>query len=133
MSQLRPVSIRLILLLFVMVANSNAVADTFESLLMPGPVTTAHEKYEMDCDQCHDTASKDKQSHLCVQCHDHENILDDLSNKTGFHGRLSRSEQDDCKHCHAEHEGRNADIVLLNLSTFNHQKTDFELEGAHEK
>ena len=133
MSPFRPVLIRLTLLLFVMLANSIASADSFESLLMPGPVIGAHEEYEKDCNQCHDTSSKDKQSHLCVQCHEHENILDDLSNKTGFHGRLSRSEQDDCKHCHTEHEGRNADIVLLNLSTFNHQKTDFELKGAHEK
>jgi hypothetical protein len=108
-------------------------ADSLSSLLMPGPVISAHEKYEHDCDQCHDTSDKDKQGHLCVQCHDHENILDDISGKIGFHGRLPKSDQTNCKHCHTEHEGRNATVVLLNPSTFNHQQTDFKLKGTHKK
>jgi hypothetical protein len=108
-------------------------ADTLESLLMPGPVIKAHEKYEDKCDQCHDTSDNKMQGQLCVQCHDHENILDDLSDKTGFHGRIPKSEQMDCKHCHTEHQGRNANVILLNPSTFNHQETDFPLKGTHLK
>ena len=100
---------------------------------MPGPVIDAHKKYEQDCDQCHDTSDKQKQGKLCVQCHDHEDILDDLTKKTGFHGRLPKPSQNDCKHCHTEHEGRDANIVLLSPSTFNHQQTDFELKGTHKK
>jgi len=100
---------------------------------MPGEVISAHKKYEQDCDQCHDIASKSRQGELCLQCHAHENILDDLSKKTGFHGRLSKAAQTDCKHCHAEHKGRSANIVLLNPSTFDHSKTDFQLKGTHTK
>ena len=108
-------------------------ADSLESLLMPGPVIKAHEKYEQDCDQCHDTSDKERQGQLCVQCHAHENIIDDISSKTGFHGRLSVQEKNDCKHCHTEHEGRDAQVILLNTATFDHSKTDFLLKDSHKK
>lgn len=116
-----------------MMMTTAIYADSLQSLLMPGEVIKAHEKYEQDCDQCHDTSSKENQGKLCVQCHVHENILNDLNKKTGFHGRLSRPAANDCKHCHTEHEGRNANIVLLSTSTFNHKNTDFLLKGAHKK
>jgi len=125
--------INLYIFMLIMVVTHGASADSLQSLLMPGPVIEGHAKYEQECDQCHDTSDKKGQARLCVQCHEHENILDDLSNKTGFHGRLPLSEKTDCKHCHSEHEGRNARIVLLNTSTFNHSKTDFILKGEHAK
>ncbi|MBL4711446.1 MAG: cytochrome C [Gammaproteobacteria bacterium] len=112
---------------------TNASADLFESILMPGPVITAHEKLENNCDQCHDTSSKVKQGQLCVKCHTHKNILKDMTKNTGFHGRLPQSTVNDCQHCHTDHEGRNAKIVLLNPSTFNHSNTDFSLKGVHKK
>lgn len=108
-------------------------AESLESLLMPGPVIKAHEEYEHSCDQCHDTSDRSRQSQLCVQCHAHENILNDLSSKTGFHGRLAEKSASNCKHCHTEHEGRDKDIVLLNAATFDHKNTDFSLKGAHLK
>ncbi|NOQ89520.1 MAG: cytochrome C [Gammaproteobacteria bacterium] len=117
----------------LMLTSASINAESFTSLLMPGPVIEAHKKYEHECEQCHDTSDKQKQGQLCVQCHDHKNILDDLSKKTGFHGHLPKQSQDDCKHCHTEHEGRDAQIVLLNQSTFDHQKTDFLLKGTHKK
>lgn len=123
--------IRLIIPISIMIMSPASNADTLKSLLMPGPVITAHEKYEEDCDQCHDTSSKAKQGKLCLQCHDHENILHDINNKEGFHGRLPKSAKSDCKHCHTEHEGRNAKIILLDPSTFDHSKTDYLLKGAH--
>jgi len=125
--------IRLTLLLVSMLASSAIIADSFTSLLMPGPVIKAHEEYEKDCDQCHDTTDDRNQGQLCIHCHDHENILDDLSNKTGFHGQLPSPARTDCQHCHTEHEGRDAKVVLLNPSTFDHRKTDFLLKGTHEK
>lgn len=114
-------------MLFVTTVN----ADTFESLLMPGALNMVHEEYESDCTQCHDTDNKARQGVLCMQCHDHENILDDISNKTGFHGRLPKSQRMDCKHCHVDHEGRNSSMILFSASTFDHKKTDFILKGKH--
>ena len=109
------------------------MADHFTSLLMPGPLIKAHEKYEKDCDQCHNTSDKESQGQLCAQCHAHKNILDDLNEKTGFHGRLPAQSQDDCKHCHTDHEGRDANVILLNTATFDHEQTDFKLKGAHKR
>ena len=122
------ISLRFIQIIFLsalLLTTATSNAESFESLLMPGPVIKAHEKYEQDCDQCHDTSDKEKQGLLCVKCYDHENILDDLSNKTGFHGRLPEKQRNNCKHCHTDHEGRDAKIVLLNTATFDHQKTDY--------
>lgn len=124
---------RYVFLSLLLMMNVSALADSFESLLMPGPLTSAHEKYESQCDRCHDTSDKVSQAQLCVKCHDHENILDDLSSKKGFHGRLPKSEKNNCKHCHTEHEGRQMNIVLLNASTFDHHKTDFQLKGKHKE
>ena len=123
--------IRLILTLSIMLTASASNADSLKSLLMPGPVIKAHEKYEQECDQCHDTSDKAKQGKLCMQCHDHKNILEDVNKKSGFHGRLPASIVTDCKHCHTEHEGRDAKVILLDPSTFDHSKTDFKLKGAH--
>lgn len=116
-----------LLILFTTVTHG----DSLERLLMPGELIDAHKKYEENCEQCHDTSDKQKQGVLCIHCHDHENILDDLSSKTGFHGRLPEQTQYDCKHCHTDHTGRDANIVLLNRATFDHTKTDFRLEGTH--
>ena len=130
MHQLYRVIIRLILFSLFMITTATTYADSLESLLMPGPVIKAHKKYEQNCDQCHDTSNKKQQWQLCVKCHDHKNIIEDLNNKTGFHGRLPEKAKTDCKHCHAEHKGRKANIVLLNPSTCDHRKTDFPLKGT---
>jgi len=129
----RRFTFNLIQFFLLLIFSTTLQADSLEKLLMPGEVISAHEKYEDSCDQCHDTGSKERQAQLCVACHDHENILDDLTNKTGFHGQLSTKAKEDCKHCHTEHIGRGADIVLLNTSTFDHHKTDFPLKGGHIK
>lgn len=110
-----------------------ADADSLKTLLMPGPVITGHEEFEQDCDRCHDTSDKAGQARLCTDCHAHENIRDDLRRKTGFHGRLAEAARADCKHCHTDHEGRDAVIVLLNPSTFDHANTDFPLHDTHRR
>ena len=124
-------SIFIFVLLMLMVTSVSA--DSFKTLLMPGPVHKVHEKYEQECEQCHDTENKAGQGKLCLQCHDHENVLDDITLKKGFHGRLDKSSQTECNHCHKEHKGRDAEIIFLNKTTFNHKSTDFLLKGEHKK
>jgi len=124
---------RLTLFMFLVMMSTVNKADSLKSLLMPGPVIESHAKFEQECIKCHDTDSKAEQGKICVSCHSHEDILDDLTAKTGFHGRLPKSTQNDCKHCHTEHKGRSANVVPLNASTFDHTQTDFLLKGAHEK
>jgi len=131
MNQLLPVYIRLLALISFLAITPFSNADTLETLLMPGPLSNAHKKHEHDCNQCHDTLDKKKLGQLCMQCHDHKNILEDVRGKKGFHGRLPAAKITNCKHCHTEHKGRDAEIILLNPSTFDHTKTDFVLKGIH--
>ncbi len=122
-----------VFLLFILALSAIASADSLKTLLMPGPLTDAHAKYEHDCNKCHNITSKTEQGKVCLRCHDHKDIRNDINKRTGFHGRLSDSVQLKCKHCHTEHKGRKAEIILLNPSTFNHINTDFVLKGAHRK
>lgn len=116
------------LLFFFFISTTVRSAD-FETIFMPGEVIEGHAEYESECTQCHSRFKKSSQKKLCLDCH--EETAEDIFRKTGFHGRNEDVHSADCKSCHSEHKGRNADIIQLNLSTFNHKLTDFELEGSH--
>lgn len=96
---------------------------------MPGPVIKGHEKYENKCDSCHEKLDNSSQKKLCLDCH--EDVAKDVKTKKGFHGRYKPVLMNECKTCHIEHVGRDADIVKLNKSTFSHSDTDFKIKGAH--
>jgi hypothetical protein len=104
-------------------------ATGIETLLMPGKVSTAHAKLEAECAKCHDRADRSRQAQLCMDCH--KDVAADVRARAGFHGRLAGIEGAQCKACHAEHLGREADIVKLSRSSFDHSRTDFALAGAH--
>ncbi len=106
-----------------------AKAASLEELVMPGPVIQGHAKLESDCGQCHTPFSKTSQSTLCLACHKETNA--DVTGQQGFHGRIKNIATTECKQCHTEHKGRDADIVLLDKETFNHRATDFQIGGAH--
>ncbi len=114
-----------------MLAPSLSYAASIERLLMPGPVIEGHAKFEEKCDSCHETFSKKSQRRLCLQCHEHADVAEDIAKKKGFHGRRAADPKIECKSCHAEHKGRNADIVLLVPENFDHSATDFALKGSH--
>lgn len=100
-----------------------------ETLLMPGELTSAHSKYEKDCTQCHDRSNRSRQPQLCLACH--KAVAADVSSKRGFHGRLTNTGTLQCRACHSEHRGREADVVKLSREQFDHDNTDFPLRGAH--
>jgi len=79
--------------LFMMTFNTNAGADSLESLLMPGPLIEGHKKLEDDCSNCHKPLGNIPQRTLCLACH--EDIKADIESTTGLHGhqpqRLSDS------------------------------------------
>ena len=107
------------------------LVDQMEKALMPGPLHASHAKYEDDCDVCHRLLSKEEQNKLCLDCHDHRNIAEDLRDKRGFHGRLVEVRKKECRVCHTEHKGRDARMVLLDTQTFNHDNSDFVLQSRH--
>ncbi|MFA5951063.1 MAG: cytochrome C [Hyphomicrobium sp.] len=101
----------------------------FEKLVMPGPLAMAHAKLEEKCSNCHDSFAQKAQSNLCASCH--KPVQADRTQKTGFHGRNSAARTQDCRICHSDHKGRDADIMLLDRETFQHDLTDFLLKGPH--
>ena len=109
---------------------SPACADTLEKIfIMPGPVIEAHAEFEADCKSCHAPLSDTPQVALCVACH--EDVGADIELRSGYHGRDPRARDSDCASCHADHEGRDAKVVLLDADRFDHGFTNFTLLGAH--
>jgi len=109
--------------------TQRAEAVNPETLLMPGKLSAAHEKYEEQCSLCHDRSDRNRQTQLCLDCH--KEIAADLRAQQGFHGRLSGIERSQCRACHSEHLGRQAHIMRLSPEQFDHDSTDFALKGAH--
>ena len=117
------------LALHAILSIPSASATSVETLLMPGKVSRAHEKLEETCTNCHDRSNARTQTALCVGCH--KDIAADLRERLRFHGRMPNSGGGECRACHTEHKGRNADIVGLSRAQFDHRLTDFPLEGGH--
>ncbi|MGB7540595.1 MAG: cytochrome C [Burkholderiales bacterium] len=103
-----------------------ALAQSLESVIMPGKVIEGHAKIEAQCTQCHIPFNKAGQAALCLDCH--KEIAADVRAKTGYHGRIPQRE---CRACHTDHKGRQAKVVVLDERTFDHSQSDFALRGAH--
>lgn len=124
------IPLALLFLLAGALAPTTASAENaFERIVMPGPVISAHEKYESECSRCHEPFSKKQQSALCRDCH--EAVDADMRASRGFHGRAPGVATRECVQCHAEHKGRDADIVRLDRVAFEHEHTDYPLRGEH--
>ena len=100
-----------------------------QKILLPGPLISGHAEYENQCELCHSSFEKSKMESLCIDCH--EDIAADRQSKSGFHGKSGPSATDACNTCHKDHEGRDADMTGLFKDAFNHDATNFALEGAH--
>lgn len=114
--------------LIAAVAGAEA-QNPLERLVMPGEVIEGHAKLEKECSNCHVPFSQAGQDDLCIKCH--KPIGADLAAKRGMHGMRSDIAGTPCRHCHAEHKGRKADIVQLDKQTFDHAQTNFRLAGKH--
>lgn len=113
----------------MLMAAFTAQAAKIETLIMPGEVIAGHAKVEAECASCHERLRKTTQDQLCLDCH--KEVRKDLEAKQGFHGRTPDLAGQECKSCHTDHKGRDADILKLNRDTFDHRLTDFALKGAH--
>jgi Cytochrome c3/Class III cytochrome C family len=106
-----------------------ASAQSLERLVMPGPVAAAHADIEAECGKCHQPFERGAEKGLCLVCHDR--VAADLRAQRGFHGRSPAAAGSDCRSCHTEHRGRDADILGLDRESFDHVSADFALRGAH--
>src|SRR5579864_4764809 len=89
--------------LLALLPAERAAAVNPETLLMPGKLSAAHQKYEENCSQCHDRTDRQRQTALCLDCH--KEVRADLQRHGGFHGRLPNMEGSQCSACHTEHQG----------------------------
>jgi hypothetical protein len=103
--------------------------NPFERLIMPGPLIKGHEKLEADCANCHKLLSKEAQDQLCLDCH--KAVAADKASSRGYHGKSKEVAANACRHCHADHKGRDADIVRIDRQLFDHSATNFALVGRH--
>ena len=108
---------------------SHAQLGALERLVMPGPVARAHAQYEQECALCHARFARQSQSQLCLDCH--KDVAADIADGKGFHAKSSQVRGRECKACHTDHKGRDADIVGLQVALFDHKLTNFPLEGKH--
>jgi len=114
---------------FTPILAGQAAAIDIEKMVMPGPLAKAHAKLEKDCGSCHQAFDIAAQRGLCLACH--EDVGRDLEAKQGFHGRSPLASGGQCRSCHPDHLGRDADIRGAGESTFDHAQTDFPLRGRH--
>jgi len=110
---------------------SNSFAAPFDQFLMPGKLIDGHKKYEKQCEKCHESFDKQAQDKLCLACH--KKVNRDVEKKIGFHGKSKQVKANICKFCHTDHVGRGANVVGLDVHTFDHRQTDFKLKGMHKK
>lgn len=103
-------------------------AQSLESVLRPGELIQGHAKWDDDCGACHVRFDPAAQRQRCLDCH--KDVAKDIAAKGGYHGRQSNTV---CRTCHTDHRGRNARIVVLDTTSFDHRQTDYALKGKHEK
>lgn len=115
-----------IALLAIAPGSDRARAANLETAIMPGKVIAGHAKAESECRNCHIRFDRAAQPRLCLDCH--KEVAADVRASAGFHGRLRER---DCRQCHTDHRGREARIVLLDETKFDHSATDFALQGKH--
>jgi hypothetical protein len=94
---------------------------------MPGPLSVAHaETPGPNCQSCHGPDKKAATS-KCLACH--QEIARQQSAPKGFH----RDKNEGCADCHAEHQGKDASLVPLDIKSFDHSETGTFLRGPHQK
>lgn len=119
--------IRAGLAVIVWMITTAGMAEALDILkgVMPGKVSRVHEKIEGRCLDCHNLVQKlffDK----CLVCH--KEVKKNIEQKTGFHGRVDASR---CETCHTEHNGRSSQLVQFDPAHFDHNKSEFQLNGKH--
>ncbi len=111
-------------------------------LASPGPLSTvapratplqgfrSHADFENECGRCHAPFwGRERMADRCMACH--TTVAEDLRTRSGLHGRLR--DPQNCKVCHPEHRGRDAQLTRLNVAEFPHtvETVGFTLAEHH--
>jgi hypothetical protein len=105
-------------------------AATARAQISPGPLSRAHAKLEgsSHCLECHDRG-KGVAADKCFACH--RPLQQRVAAGKGLH---ARPEYRDCKTCHVEHQGADAELVWWGKqgrAAFDHATTGHALAGKH--
>ncbi len=97
--------------------------------ISPGDLSSAHANLEgmSNCTQCHDLGKK-VSNIKCLECH--KEIQSLISQDRGYHANAEVTGKD-CFDCHSEHHGRKFEMIRFDEKEFNHQLTNYNLEGQH--
>ncbi len=102
--------------------------------LSPGPLSRFHAELEgpTRCGSCHEFGVSTP-TFKCTGCH--EEIRTRLERGRGYHASVADASKEgrDCVACHAEHLGRDFELVYFpdGREDFNHYDTGYSLRGAH--
>ncbi len=97
--------------------------------ISPGDLSNSHKDIEgmSNCTQCHELGEKVLNS-KCLDCH--KDIQTLINQNRGFHANSTILKKD-CFECHSDHHGRKFDMIRFDESNFDHNETNYELEGQH--
>ncbi len=99
------------------------------SQISPGDLTKAHSNLEgmSNCTKCH-VLGEQVTNAKCLDCHTEIKKLKEQGR--GYHSYIGVKSKN-CFECHSEHNGRSFSIINFSSEKFDHNKTGFELIGAH--
>jgi hypothetical protein len=106
-----------------------------QGLVSPGPLTTAHARYDnlANCLACHD-AGRELSGRKCLACH--VALAARIRADKGYHAAATKHGSAlACRTCHSEHNGRPYRLVRwpdnAPQERFDHGVVGYPLEGAH--
>lgn len=123
---------RVVLAALVMLGLSLSASEVRAQIFSPGPLAKPHSYLEglSNCLKCHDAGNKLSNAR-CLECHAEIKVR--VSRRSGFHGRLPKSQL--CSSCHREHKGVERKLIDWEgpRSSFDHGRTGWPLKGSHGK
>jgi ubiquitin len=99
--------------------------------ISPGDLATPHSNLEgiSNCTQCHILGNK-QSDEKCLACH--TEINERITAQKGFHSS-SEVKGKQCFNCHSDHNGKNFQLVRLDIQKFDHKLTGYPLSVPHAK
>jgi predicted CXXCH cytochrome family protein len=99
--------------------------------LSPGDLSSFHSNLEgiSNCTQCHLLGNKVSRE-KCLVCH--TEVRERISSKKGFHSSVEVTGKE-CFACHSEHNGKNFQLIRMDIEKFNHNLTGYSLSVPHAK
>lgn len=99
--------------------------------LSPGDLSASHSNLEgiSNCTKCHVLGNK-LSGDKCLACH--TEIYERITAQKGYHSSVEVKGKE-CISCHSEHNGKDFELVRLDVKKFDHSLTGYRLSEPHSK